>query len=170
MPNDDSIHAVNTGKVAKNVLSIGKFGLFQIEDVNLIATDWFLLSVNEDQFWSIQCKLEARQKNVWLYKSKEGFQECAGATPEQTYTLYCNLVYEQTEQLKRTSLILGGIELLTDDTDYIGIPVKYLEMLDFPPVIKKAKGRESVIVDDVHVFTRVSKESTESKYLRPLVR
>lgn len=168
MPNDEAIHIVNTNKVAKNVLSIGKFGLFQTEGENIIATDWFMLSVSEDQFWSIQCKLEARQKNVWLYKSKEGFQECPGPTPEQTYALYCNFAYEPAEQLKRTSLILGGIEIFTDDAEYIGIPAKYLEMIDYQTVVKKAQGRDCIIVDDVHVFTRVTKAGTESKYLRPL--
>ncbi|WP_094607757.1 hypothetical protein SPSIL_008790 [Sporomusa silvacetica DSM 10669] len=165
---DDAIHSVNVGRVAKNVLSIGRFGLFQVEDSNLIATDWFILSVTDDQFWKIQCKLEARQKNVWLYKSKDSIQECTGATAAQTYELYCNLVYEKTEQLKRTSLNLGGIELFTDDGKYIGIQAKHLDMIEYAPVVKKARNRESAIVDDVHVFTIVSKESTESKYLRPL--
>lgn len=63
---------VSVNKVAKNVLSIGQFGLFQIHELNLIATHWFMLSVTEDQFWKIQCKLEAKQKMFGCIKAKTG--------------------------------------------------------------------------------------------------
>lgn len=167
---DERLQTVNVNKVAKNVSSIGLFGLFQIDGLNLIATHWFMLKVSEEQFWKIQCKLEAKQKNVWLFKSKEGIRECNGANPRDTCDLYSKLVYEdQAELLKRTTLTYGSIEVFTDERNYFGIPVKYLDMLDYSPTVKHAAGRESVIVDDIHVFTIVKRENTESPYLRPLI-
>lgn len=169
MSADETLHTVNVNKVAKNVLSIGLFGLFQVEDINLVATRWFMLSVTEEQFWKIQCKLEARQKNTWLFKGKDEIQPCSGATTEEVFQMYCSLVYDQNiEQLERTSLIYDRIELFTDNSQYIGIQTKHLDMIDFMPVIKKSKERESVIVDDVHVFTIVSQDHTKSPYLRAL--
>ena len=161
-------YLVNVNKVAKNVLSIGQFGLFQIHELNLIVTHWFMLSVTEDQFWKIQCKLEAKQKNVWQYKGKDGMQICKGASEDEIYALYHSIVCEQSKPINRTHLTYGNIELFTDNSNYIGVPVKYLEMIDYPPTVKRTPGRESVIVDEVHVFTVVSKEHTESKFLKQL--
>lgn len=168
MMDDERPHLVNVNKVAKNVLSIGRFGLFQIEDLNLIVTDWFMLSTNEEQFWKVQCKLEAKYKNVWLNVSKEGINICHGSNADTVHALYLDLVYEQAEQLKETSLTLGALRLFTDGNGYIGVQNKYLEMLDCLPAVKKAAGRNSVIVDDVHVLTPVDSKHTECKYLKVL--
>lgn len=164
----DNEKLVNVNKVAKNILAIGRFGLFQIEDLNLLVTDWFMLNVNDDQFWKIQCKLEARQKNVWLFKSKDGLQECTGASESQIYDMYASLIGESRRKLTKTWLIFGHIEIFTDDTKYIGLPVKNLEMIDYTPTVEMAPGRQSVIVDDIHVFTVVEGKNIECKYLRPL--
>ena len=160
---------VNVNKVARNVNAIGQFALFQVEGVNLVATHWFMLNVNEEQFWKIRCKLEARDINCWLVKSKDGLNKCEGYNAENAYALYSGLVYEQTKDLDQTGLILNGqIMLLSNAHRYYGILTRHLEMINYTPTIRAAYGRESVIVDDVHVFTAVKQENTESKYLKTI--
>jgi hypothetical protein len=164
----DGEKLVHVNKSAKNILSIGQFGLFQVEDLNLITTNWFMLSVTDEQFWKIRCKLEAKQINCWLFKSKEGLQACQGSTGQQVYELYCSMVFEQMRDLDDTGLRYNGIKLFTDTNRYYGVPEKHFEMIDYPPVIRNALGRESVIVDDVHIFTVVKPENIKSQYIKQL--
>lgn len=103
-----------------------------------------------------------------VIKGKDGLQPCTGASVKDIQALYCSIVYDQSEPIKRTYLKLGGIELFTDEEKYIGLQEKHLDMIDYAPTVKYTQGRESVIVDEVHIFTVVSKESIESKYLMPL--
>lgn len=166
MVNEDKL--VHVGRVAKNVLAIGRFGLFQINFLNIIATDQFMLNVTEEQFWKIQCKLEARQTNIWLFRGKEGLQECNGVSDQEIYDMYTTLIKEPKQKLHKTWLIFGQIELYTDANKYIGIPVHNLTMLDYSPTLEAAPGRESVIVDNVHIFTMVERKNTECKFLKPL--
>ena len=164
----DSEKLVNVNKAAKNILSVGRFGLFQVEDLNLVVTDWFILSVTDEQFWKIRCKLEAKQVNCWLYKGKEGLQECQGSTCQQVYDLYDSLISDQLRDLDDTGLHYNGIKLFSNALRYFGLPEKYFDMIDYPPVVKNAQGRESVIVDDVHIFTVVKPENIKSQYIKPL--
>lgn len=160
---------VNVNKVAKSILSFGEFGLFQEEGLNLIATHWFVLSVSEEQFWKIQCKLEAKQINRWLVKSKEGLRERQGASGEEVLDLYNMLVYEdRSELLDRTLLVYRDIELFTDKEKYYGVRALHLNMIDYPPTVKHKFERQSVVVDDVHIFTLVSDESAKSEFLKDL--
>lgn len=166
MINEDKM--VNVSKVAKACLSIGQFGLFHVEDVNLVSTHWFTLNVTDEQFWKIQCKLEAKQKNVWLYKGKDGLQECAGEAPKTVYDSYCSMIDDWTTAINRTYLTLGNVEVFTDETKYIGVPARYLDMIDYSPSVKKGNGSGIVIVDEIHLFTTMQGNDTECKYLRPL--
>lgn len=164
----DGEKLVNVNKAAKSILSIGRFGLFQIEDISLIATDWFMLCVTDEQFWKIRCKLEAKQINCWLFKSKEGLQECQGSTGQQVYALYDSLISDPLRDLDDTGLRYNGIKLFTNTMRYFGLLEKHFDMIDYPPVVKNALGRESVIVDDVHIFTVVKPENIKSQYIKPL--
>lgn len=170
MLGDGKIRTVHASKVARCVKAAGFFMLLQIEDYNLIITEHFVLRVDEDQFWAIQCKLEAKKINVWLIKNKGGLEVAKGATAGETLDKYYQMVTSKTmEEIKRTSLILGNsVELFTDEDEYIGVSVNHLDMIEYSPVVKKAPGENHVIVDDIHVFTVVRQESLVSKYLRTL--
>lgn len=169
MINEDKL--VKVSVVARNALSIGRFGLFQIEeeDMNLIVTDQFMLNVTEEQFWKIQCKLEARQKNRWLFKGKDGLAECSGATPEEICDMYTGLITEARHKLENTYLTFHNVMVYTNDVKYIGLPAKNLEMIDYTPTIEIAPGRESAIVDGIHLFTITESRNTDCKYLRPAI-
>jgi len=165
--NDD--HLVKVSNVIKIVQAIGRFALFEIESfANLLVTSHFILSINEDQFWSVQCKLEAKKRNVWFYKHKDGLTECVGQSLEDVKKLYTDLLTADLEEITRTNLYLGGIELYVHDSQYIGIPRRQIEMLDYQPVIQKAVDRTSVVVDKVHIYTPVSKESIINSFIKPL--
>ena len=165
--NDD--HLVKVNNVIKIVQAIGRFALFEIESfANLLVTSHFILSLTEDQFWSVQCKLEAKKRNVWFYKHKDGLSECVGQSMEDVKQLYTSLLMAELEEITRTNLYLGGIELYVHDGEYIGIPRRQIEMLDFQPVIQKAVDRTCVVVDRVHIYTPVSKESITNSFIKPL--
>lgn len=164
----DGEKLVQINKTAKNILSIGRFGLFQIEGYNLIATEWFMLCVTDDQFWKIRCKLEAKQINVWLFKNKDGLQKCQGSSGEEVYNLYCNMVNEPLRDLDETGLRYNGIKLFTDQNRYFGVLEKHFDMISYPPTVRNAAGRESVIVDDVHIFSVINKDNIKCKYIKPL--
>lgn len=165
--NDD--HFVKVSNVIKIVNAIGRFALFEIESfANLLVTSHFILSLNEDQFWSIQCKLEAKKRNVWFYKHKGGLEECIGQSMEEVKQLYISLLTADLEEITRTNLYLGGIELYVHDNQYIGIPRRQIEMLDYQPLIQKALDKTSVVVDRVHIYTPVSQKNIENNFIKPL--
>lgn len=167
MPEDKK---VNVNKVAKAALSIGQFALFQSPGLNLIVTHWFILSINEEQFWKIRCKLEAERINIWLFKGKEGLKECEGASLNKILELYSELVYrDEAEPLTDTSLTYRDIKLFTDGECYYGLRAQHLEMIDYPPVVNHKIERQSVVVDDCHVFTIVSQDNIKCEYLRDLI-
>lgn len=167
---DDGLKTVNVNKVAKAVNSIGQFALFQSPGMNLIATQWFILKVDEEQFWKIRCKLEAERLNIWLLKSKEGLKECKGATIEETLELYSQLIYrDEPQPIEDTLLTYRGIKLFTNGTHYHGIRASHLEMIGYPPVILHKPDRQSVIVDEVHVFTLVGQDHVKCEFLRDLI-
>lgn len=167
MPEDKK---VNVNKVAKAALSIGQFALFQSPGLNLIVTHWFILSINEEQFWKIRCKLEAELINTWLFKGKEGLKECEGASLEKILELYSDLVFQdKAEQLTDTELTYRDIKLFTDGTYYYGLRAQHLDMIGYPPVINHKTERQSVIVDDCHVFTIVDQDNIKCEYLRDLI-
>ena len=117
---------------------------------------------------STPSKLEAPHRNTWLYKSKDGINACVGSTANEIIDIYDKAVSSPRGELKRTGLIYGGLDLWTDDTRYMGIRISHLDMSPHQAVIQKSEACESVIVDDKHIFTVASQESTECRYLWPL--
>ena len=162
-------HLVKVSNVVKIVEAIGRFALFEIDSfANLLVTSHFILSLNTDQFWSVQCKLEVKERNVWFYKHKGGLTECVGQSIEDVKQLYISLLTADLEEITRTNLYLGGIELYVHDNEYIGIPRKQIEMIDYQPVIQKTADRAGLVVDKVHIYTPVSKESITNSFIKPL--
>lgn len=162
-------HLIKVSNVTKIVNAIGRFALFEIDSfANLLVTSHFILSLNTDQFWSIQCKLEVKKRNVWFYKHKDGLTECVGQSMEDVRDLYISLLTADLEEITRTNLYLGGIELYVHDNEYIGIPRKQIEMLDYQPVIQKAEDRTGLVVDKVHIYTPVPKESIANSFIKQL--
>jgi hypothetical protein len=73
---DNDRYLINVSRAAKIVKAIGRFALFEIDAfANILVTSDFIISLNDDQFWSIQCKLEAKKRNVWFFISKDGLTE-----------------------------------------------------------------------------------------------
>jgi hypothetical protein len=165
-----SEYLVHVGRTAKVVKAIGRFALFEIDAfANLLVTSDFILSLNDDQFWSIQCKLEAKKRNVWFFMSKDGLTECEGQSAEDIQRIYLSYINNDClEEIERTNLYLGGTELYIHNNEYIGILRRQLEMIDYQPVIKKVADRIKLVVDTVHIFTPVENKTLCNDYLRKL--
>jgi hypothetical protein len=163
-------YLIHVNRTAKVVKAIGRFAIFEIDAfANLLVTSDFIISLNDDQFWSIQCKLEAKKRNVWFFISKDGLTECEGQKVEDIQNIYLSYINnDYLEEIERTNLYLGGIELYTHNNTYIGILRRQLEMIDYQPVIKTVAGKAKLVVDTVHVFTPVENKMLCNDYLKTL--
>ena len=162
---------VNVNKAAKAILEAGTFILIPIsEDFNLVATNHFILRLNDKQFWKVQCKIEAKQHEVWLYKTKDGLEEAQGPlTAEDVRSKYFAIMNHGTVGvLASTRLNLDEyIRLYVDNTRYYGIHAKYFEMLSGGyPAIKKLASKEFLLVDDIHLICPVDLGEKKCEFLK----
>lgn len=164
---------VNINKATKVTKDINMFILIPIsENVNLVSTRYFILNLGDEQFWKMQCKLEAKKYNVWLYKCKEGITEAKDmAAAESVKKMYFDaLKLGEVEQLESTGLSYSnGTRIYTDGLQYFGLAEKYLEMFTAGmPTVKKISGNGYLLIDDVHIVAPVNLKATEyeSKFLK----
>lgn len=163
---------VNVSKVVKLVKGKDQFMLLPVTaDVNLVATGTFILKLDEKQFWKIQCKLEAKEHNVWL--SKVGGEWCRanGASAESVKKMYFSTVNAtHAELLKNTDLVQKGyIALFCNEQEYFGVQSAYLDMvLGGTPTVKRLPKTLHFILDDVHVVAPIdiNSEKLQCPYLR----
>ncbi|WP_110955736.1 hypothetical protein [Anaerosinus massiliensis] len=148
---------VDTKKVAKQVLGLGEFMLMQCSSGNLVITGQFILSVSDEQFFSIRCKLELKQLGVWYMKTKDGL-EASRREPEQEeweqrYNEWLNDA-DANSKLTNTGIEILGCYLFTDGFTYIAVKQARLDMLSNSDNISVAG--HMLIVDGVHAIAKVT--------------
>lgn len=165
---------ININKVAKVTKGIGLFALIPVStEINLLVTKYFIIRMSDDQFWKVQCKLEAKEVNVWLNKTSEGLERATNCEDvEKVKAMYFEILnnIQYAEQLKSTNLMhLAGANLFADETKYFGIATKFLEMFTAGvPKVQKIAGRSNLLLDEVHLIAPVDlkNESYDCKYLK----
>lgn len=159
---------VNIKKVVKAVKNIGSFAMYsKAKDCTLLITNHFILNLNEEQAWEMQCALLVKEIGKW-YTVVKGEQIEAGPVKQEQVDMYYNTVNDDRMNIIGfTELYLNDIALYADtNSGYIGIKSSYLEMIG-SPLIKKSFDGAMVVASDYHVLT-IAKD-TECDYLRALL-
>jgi hypothetical protein len=163
---------INVPKATKCIKDIGLFMLTPVTaDLNLVATACFVLQLNDKQFFELECKLEVKEQNRWLYKSKDGLTPANGTAAEDVKTMFFDAFKADSMQtIHATGLsYTNGCRIYTDGCEYIGMQEKFLNMFTAGvPVLKRAPGHTSIIVDDRHILAPVNlgRKEYRNQYLR----
>lgn len=159
---------VNVKKVVKAVKNIGSFAMYsKSKDCTLLITNHFIINLNEEQAWEIQCALLVKELGKWYTVVKgEPIENC----PVEDYEV--NAYYDAVNDknlniIGFTELYLNNIALYADaNSGYIGVKQSYLEMIG-SPLVKKSFDGVMVVASDYHVLT-ITKD-IECDYLRALL-
>ncbi|MBU2701668.1 hypothetical protein Ga0466249_002787 [Sporomusaceae bacterium BoRhaA] len=148
---------VDSKKVAKQASGLGEFMLMKCDSGNLLITGQFVLSVSDDQFFSIRCKLEVPKLETWYLQTKEGLvkseREPGILEWERRYNEWFNEA-NSNKMLTNTRIELSGCYLYTDGFTYIAIKQERLDMLQYTENLTLS-GR-MVVIDGVHVLAPMS--------------
>lgn len=167
-PDDDIKKIVNVNKVAKAVKDIGRFALYSNdEENNLLITGHFILNLTAEQFWKVQCKLEAKQIGVWYQIGKNELLESNHVTSDEVKKYFDIVNNSNLQIIGFTDLCLGNIMLYAAHAGYTGIKTSYIEMLDDRPALKQEKIESPVVAADIHIIMPVAQ--VQSDYLAPLL-
>lgn len=159
---------VNIKKVVKAVKNIGSFALYsKAKDCTLLITSHFILNLNEEQAWEMQCALLVKELGKW-YTVVKGEPIEAGPVEDYEVEAYYDVVNDdKLNIIGFTELYLNNIALYTDNNSgYIGLARNHLEMLGHP-LIKKSFDGVMVVASDYHVLSLA--KDPECDYLRPLL-
>lgn len=165
---EDLKKVINVKKVVKAVKSLGYFALYQSsEDSTLLLTRNFILNLNPEQAWEVQCALLVKELGKWYTTDKDG--PIAGNPVKETEIdiYYSTVKNNSLEIVGFTELYLNNVALYAGEAGYIGIKREYIEMAGGLCVVKKSKFNSFVILSDYHVVLPVTK--LESEYLQPLL-
>ena len=159
---------VNIKKVVKAVKNIGSFAMYsKAKDCTLLITHNFIINLNEEQAWEMQCALLVKELGKW-YTVVKGEPIEAGPVEQEQVDVYYSAVNDRHMNIIGfTELHLNDIALYADtNSGYIGVKQSYLEMIG-SPLVKKSFTGSMVVASDYHVLT-IAKD-TECDYLRPLL-
>lgn len=164
---EDFKRQINVKKVVKAVKNIGSFALYKSsDDSTLLLTSYFILNLNAEQAWEMQCALLVKELGKWYTVNKECPIEGNPVTQAEIDVYYHAVKDPQLNIIGFTELYLNSIALYAADSGYVGIKSHHIEMLGGPCVIKKGAG-SFVVASDYHVLSPV--KETESEYLAPLL-
>lgn len=152
MVND--IFLVNTAKAAKQTKQAGEFMLVKCDSGNLLLTGQFVLSLSEEQFWSVRCKLEVPKLGEWYLQTKKDGLFKSERDPdlagwEKRYNEWLNLV-EPSNKLTDTLIELRGCNIYTNGFKYVAIKQERIEMMQHSEELWLSGSM--VVVDGVHVI------------------
>jgi len=159
---------VNVKKVVKAVKNIGSFALYsKSKDCTLLLTSCFIINLNEEQAWEMQCALLVKELGKWYTVVKGEPIEAGPVKQEQVDVYYKTVKDDELNIIGFTELYLNNIALYADtNSGYVGVNQNYLEMIG-SPMIKKSFTGSMVVASDYHVLT-IAKD-TECDYLRALL-
>lgn len=165
---DDLKREVNIKKVVKAVKSIGSFALYKSsEDSTLLLTSYFILNLNEEQAWEMQCALLVKELGKWYTTDKDGPIMGAPVKQEEINLYYATVNSKSLDIIGFTELYLNSTALYAHDRGYVGFKREQIDMLGALPVIRMSAMGSVAVVSDFHVLTPVKK--VESDYLAPLL-
>ncbi|MCM0760487.1 hypothetical protein M7775_18190 [Sporomusa sphaeroides DSM 2875] len=151
MVND--IFLVSTAKAAKQAKQAGEFMLARCDSGNLLLTGQFVLSLSEEQFWSVRCKLEVMELGKWYLQTKEGLFKSERDPDlngwEKRYNEWLNSV-EPSNKLTNTLIELRTCNIYTNGFKYVAIKQERIEMLQNSEDLWLSKNM--VVIDGVHVI------------------
>ncbi|WP_196606513.1 hypothetical protein [Pectinatus frisingensis] len=154
----NEIILVNTKKVAKQTKIAGEFMMFKCSSGNLLVTSQFILNLTDEQFFSIQCKLELPELATWWTQIKQNIFRSENREPEldiweERYNNFLNDV-DSNKALFNTQIILEECYLFADGFTYTAINQERLNMLSASENIRKS-GR-MIVIDGLQVIAPVT--------------
>lgn len=163
---EDFKRKVNVKKVVKAVKNIGLFALYsKSKDCTLLITSCFIINLNEEQAWEMQCALLVKELGKWYSVHKDGPIE-GNPVKQSEVDLYYSVINDNSLNIIGfTELYLNDVALYADnDSGYLGIHRSYIEMLG-SPLVKKSLHKSLAIVSDFHLVA--PEKETFSEYLAP---
>lgn len=150
----NDIFLVNTAKAAKQAKQAGEFMLAKCDSGNLLLTGQFVLSLSEEQFWSVRCKLEVPALGKWYLQTKKDGLFKSERDPdiagwEKRYNDWLNAV-EPTNKLANTHIELRSCYLYTNGFTYVAIKQERMEMLQYAEDLWLSDNM--AVIDGVHVI------------------
>jgi len=165
---EDLKRQVNIKKVVKAVKNIGSFALYsKSKDCTLLITRDFIINLNEEQAWEMQCALLVKELGKWYTVVKGEPIEAGPVTQKQVDVYYSTVKDGDMNIIGFTELYLNDIALYANtNSGYIGVKHSYLEMIG-SPLVKKSFDVAMVVASDYHVLTTA--KDVECDYLRALL-
>ena len=159
---------VNVNKVAKEVKAQQWFALYSKDsENNLLITRNFILNLNADQFWKIQCKLECKKLGVWFWMNKGDLVEGDLVTDEEVEDYFRMVNNSALTIIEYTDLALSNLILYDADGSYVGVRGSYIEMLNGRIDLYQINSDSALVAAGVHVIHPV--REIESNYLASLI-
>lgn len=159
---------VNIKKVAKAAKNLGSFALYKSsEDSTLLLTRNFILNLNGEQAWEMQCALLIKELGKWYTAGKEGPIEGNPVKQSEVDLYYQTVKDEELNIIGFTELHLNNTALYAAESGYVGIKADYVDMLNGLSVMKQTKGKALIVASDFHVIAPV--KEVQSEYLAPLL-
>lgn len=145
---------VDPAKVAKQAKEAGEFMIMKCNSGNLLLTGQFVISLSEEQFWSVRCKLEIPKLEQWYLQTKKDGLYKSERKPdlaewEQRYNDWINYA-DQEKELINTFIDLQGYSLYTDGLSYIALKQERLGMLQYSE--EMLRSGNMIVIDGVHVI------------------
>lgn len=145
---------VNTAKVAKQAKQAGEFMLVKCDSGNLLLTGQFVLSLSEEQFWSVRCKLEVPRLGEWFLQGKKDGLFKSEREPdiagwENRYNNWLNSANHE-KQLTNTLIQLSDCYIYTDGLTYVAIKQERIGMMAYSEDLRRSDNM--VVIDGVHVI------------------
>ncbi|BBB91027.1 MAG TPA: hypothetical protein PKA28_10670 [Methylomusa anaerophila] len=163
---DDIRKLVNVNTVARLTKSIGKE---HDEENFLLITSNYILNLNPDQFWKVQCKLEAKKTGVWYLLADKELCEDKSVSENQV-NLYFNIMRSPGNVIASCNLCIvdaDDIMLYKNNlSQYVGIQRKYIEMFkDIPNFRQTERSDTPIAAGGMHVITPVRLNKEDFKCL-----
>jgi len=149
---------VEPKRVAKQASGLGEFMMMKCDSGNLLVTGQFILNLSVNQFWSVRCKLEIPNLDVWYMQTKEGLAKSERSPGleewEQRYNDWLNGA-DTSKPLSNTNIQLVGCYLYTDGFTYTAIKQDRIDMLAYSEDL--VLSGNMVVVDGCQAITPVVK-------------
>lgn len=149
-------HLVDPSKVARQTKATGELMMMQCDSGNLLVTGQFILSLSDEQFFSVRCKLEVPELGQWYMQGKKALIKSERQPDteawERNYNKFLNAASSH-QRLEYTQIVLRDCYLYTDGMTYTAIQAERIAMVKSENL---QRADSMVIADGVHVLAPVS--------------
>jgi len=164
---EDLKKVINVKKVVKAVKYLGRFALYRSsEDSTLLITSNFILNLNAEQAWEIQCALLVKTIGKW-HTVRKGEPDEDNPVKQSEVDLYFKSVNDTgLNIIGFTDLYLRNVALYAENGGYVGVDRDYIEMVK-NPVVRKSSDGAVIVASECHVLAPM--KFKDNDYLRPLL-